>query len=331
MKLFSPRTASWMRETRLFVLVAGLAFALAGCKEDAATTVAAKPVVETQTVAFFPDKSERTYSGVVKPRHEINQGFRIAGKIIERLVDNGEYVEAGQVLARIDPSDLDLQIRSAEGELSAATASVAQAEADEQRGKALALRAYASDAEYDRRRLSLAEAQGRLVRAERQLDLARNQRSYATLTASAAGVVTTIQAEAGQVVAAGESIAKIARLDELEVAVSVPESQLDDLNGAQAEVTLWADDGHRFAAKLREVSPEADATTRTYAARFSVVAAEAEARLGMTATLHLEKGSGRRVARLPLSAVIDHGHGPFVYIVLPQKGVLAARRVDVLR
>ena len=308
-----------------------LLLALAACSDAVSEPEQASPVVRVETVAFAPDVTERRYTGVVAARHQIDQAFRIGGKIAERLVDVGDKVEAGAPLARLDPQDLDLQVESAAAELRAATAAVDQASADEERARHLAERKVGTDADHERRRLALEEARGRHARAERQLELARNQRGYATLEASAAGVVTAATGEAGQVVALGQPVARIAGLDELEIEVAIPESRLADLTEAAAAVTLWADESRSYPATLRELAPAADPGTRTYLARFSLAGAGETARLGMTATLTLKKGSGKPVARLPLSALLDQGAGPSVYVVDRATQALALRPVEVAR
>jgi RND family efflux transporter MFP subunit len=318
---------NWFYLATVLLLLLGLA----ACSDAASKPDPAPPVVRVQTVAFEPDVTERRYTGVVAARHEADQAFRVAGKIAERLVDVGERVEAGQPLARLDPQDLDLQVESAEAEVAAATAAVAQATADEARAKQLADRKVTSDADHERRRLALDEARGRLARAERQLELARNQRTYATLEASSAGVVTGVSAEAGQVVAIGQTVTRIAGVDEIEVEVAIPESRLGDLRDAAASVTLWADGSMSYPAELRELAAEADPATRTYVARFALQGADEQAKLGMTATLVLKRGTGARVSRLPLSAILEQGTGPAVYVVEPNSGALTLRPVKVLR
>lgn len=328
------RTASPSRRPagkllHLAVVVLGAA-GLAACGEASSKPEPSAPVVRVQTVTFALDATERRYTGVIAARHEADQAFQVAGKIIERLVDVGDRVAAGQPIARLDPVDLDLLVDSAEAEVAAATAAVEQATADEERGRQLAARNVTTDADHDRRRLALEEAKGRLVRAERQLALARNQRTYATLTASSAGVVTAVSAEAGQVVAVGQPVARIADGAEVEIEVAIPEGSVADIDDATATVTLWSDGSQAFAAKLRELAPEADAATRTYLARFSLAGAGSAAKLGMTGTLVLKEGAERPTARLPLSAILDQGTGPTVFVV-NASGTLSLQPVAVVR
>jgi RND family efflux transporter MFP subunit len=252
----------------------------------------------------------------------------VAGKITTRVVNVGDRVHAGDVVARLDPQDLKLQVESAEAELAAATSSLAQAAADLQRYDTLKSRGYAAIADFDRKKAANDEAEGRLERARRSLELARNQLSYAELKADADGVITATPAEAGQVVAIGQPVARLARHGEKEAVIALPESFLGAARKAQANVRLWSDPDRRFAARLRELSPQADAATRTYAGRFTIEHADDTVALGMTATVTLAHAAETKVARLPLAAVLDRGSGSFVYVV-DASGALEARDVKV--
>ena len=143
--------------------------------------------------------------------------------------------------------------------------------ADEKRYAALNEEKWVSDANYEQKKATADEARGRVERATRALALAKNQLAYADLVATEGGVITALPVEVGQVVSAGQLIARVARLDELEAVVSIPESRIDADRNAAATVTLWADADRVYAAKLREISPQADPATRTYQARYSLM------------------------------------------------------------
>ena len=183
-------------------------------------------------------------------------------------------------------------------------------------------------ADFDRKKAAKDEAEGRLERARRALELARNQRSYAELRADADGVITATPAEAGQVVAIGQPVARLARNGEKEAVVALPESFLGDARKAHASVQLWSDPDRRFAARLRELSPQADAATRTYAGRFTIENADEGVAFGMTATVTLARPANGNIARLPLAAVLNRGTGPAVYVV-GASGALELRDVKV--
>ncbi len=212
----------------------------------------------------------REFVGVVRARHETDIGYRVAGKIVARLVNVGDHVRSGDVIARLDPQDLKLQVESAEAELAAASSNLAQAAADFERYATLRGRGFASIADFDRKKAANDEATGRLERARRSLELARNQLAYADLKADADGVITATLAEPGQVVAVGQSIARLAHRGEKEAVIALPETWLAEARRSKATVRLWSDPDRSFTAQLRELSPQADPATRTYAARFTV-------------------------------------------------------------
>ena len=298
------------------LLVVSLLPLLSAC-QDQAQSADAKPErpVQVQRVAFQAGEASREFVGVVRARYETDLGFRVAGKIVERMVNVGDRVRAGDVIARLDAEDFRLQVESARAELSAALSSVAQTGADEQRYAQLRERGYASVADYDRKKAAKDEAAGRLERAQRSLDLARNQLAYAELKADADGVITATVAEPGQVVAIGQAVARLAHRGEKEALVALPETWLDEARKSSATVRLWSDSKRKFTARLRELSPSADPATRTYAARFSIEDPNDVAALGMTAIVTLSHATDAEMAKLPLSAVINRGTGPSVYVV----------------
>src|SRR5215203_5220826 len=302
---------------------------LAACGEQA-TSATSKPErpVEVQHVAFRSHDAGREFVGVVRARYETDLAFRVAGKITARIVNVGDRVRAGDVIARLDPQDSQLQVESARAELYAATSNLAQATSDELRYASLKSRGYATVADYERKKAAKDEAEGRLERAQRALDLARNQLAYADLKADADGVITVALAEPGQVVAIGQAVVRLAQRGEMEAVVALPETWLGEARTSHATVKLWAGPERRYAAKLRELSPQADAMTRTYAARFTIESPDDAVALGMTATVTLSRGTDASLAKLPLAAVLNRGTGPSVYVV-DKSGKLELRPVMV--
>src|SRR5499427_10197428 len=254
--------------------VALSALLVAGCEANTAPAVKLDRPVQVQRVAFADAETRREFVGVVRARYETDLGFRVAGKIVTRVVNVGDSVRVGDVVARLDPEDLRLQVQSAEAELAAATSNLAQASADYERYAKLKTNGWASTADFDRKKAASDEAQGRLDRARRALDLARNQLGYADLKADADGVITATLAEPGQVVAIGQAVARLAHRGEKEALVALPETWLAEARTSKATVRLWSDPDRSFAANLRELSPQADPATRTYAARFTIVDAD---------------------------------------------------------
>ncbi len=264
-----------------------------------------RPVL-TSVLGATADSVEATYSGEVRSRYETPLGFRISGKIAARLVDAGARVRAGDVLARLDPADTALSA-------AAASAQLELAEAEVRRYRELRGKNFVSQAA-----LEAKETAFKATRA--QADLARNQSAYTVLRAEQAGVVELVAAEIGQVVAAGQTVMRLARTDTLEVAVAIPEARVPELRRLEAaEVRLWADAQARYPAVLRELSPMADPATRTYAARVAIVKPDARVLLGMTATVRFfrDQGGGAADAALsvPLTAIFQLAGKPALWIV----------------
>src|SRR5436305_13750495 len=250
--------------------IAFLAFSLVGCNEIAAQKAESGRPVLVATVHYQPESPARSFVGTIRPRIEIDMGFRVSGKVAKRLVEVGQTVEAGQPLATLDEVDLKLQAEQAQAEFSAATGVLAQAAASEQRAKDLRGKGWTTDAQMDQARAAADEARARLNRAERSVDLTKNSLSYATLVADAKGVVTATLIEAGQVVTSGQSAIRIARFSEKEAVVAIPATLLGRARDGAASVTLWSEPDRKYAANLREIAPSADPATRTYLAKFSL-------------------------------------------------------------
>jgi RND family efflux transporter MFP subunit len=307
------------------------ALLLAGCNAETAERVQeAKPrPVLVSKVVFAPQVPKHSLPGTIRARIEGDIGFRIGGKLARRLVDVGQTVQEGQTLALLDAADLTLQKDQAAAELAAAKSTLATAEDAFKRILALRQSGWSTQADFDQKRSAQDEAQGRFLRAQRALSLADRSLDYATLRADAAGVVTAVLAEPGQVVASGQTILRLARPDEKEAVIAVPEQMLTHfVPGGAAIVTLWAVPGKRYSATLRELAPIADTTTRTYAARFSIPQAGPEVQLGLTASVEIVQAA-MQVARIPLSAVFDEGKGPQVWVFDPAKGSLAEKPVEI--
>lgn len=305
------------------------ALALGACsKQEAHEAERTRPVLVT-TVRYAAQSPERAFVGTIRPRIEIDMGFRVPGKVAKRLVEVGQTVEVGQPLAVLDEVDLKLQAEQAEAELRAATGVLAQASAAEGRAKDLRARGWSTEAQLDQVKAAADEARARLNRAERSVELTRNSLSYAHLVADSRGVVTATLIEPGQVVAAGQTAIRVARSAEKEAVVAIPETQVGLARTGDAHVTLWSEPGKTYVAKLRELAPAADPATRTYLAKFSLPGADDAVALGMTATLSLADPATERVARLPLSALFSQGHGPSLYVADARTGDLALKPVTV--
>jgi len=294
-----------------------LLFMLAACGKAASST---DPRTEAPLVrAGLVERSvqaERSFTGIVAARVESDLGFRVPGKVLERLVDTGQTVKLGQPLMRIDPTDLRLALRAHEEAVAAARARARQTAEDEVRYRNLVAIRAVSASEYDQARAAAESARADLNAAEARADVARNETGYAVLLADADGVMVETLAEPGQVVAAGQTIMKLARTDDREVVISIPENRLSELSAAtEIDISLWADPSKIYKGKLRELSPSADPVTRTYAAKISVRNADAAIKLGMTANVYLRGVQRSAAIMLPATALFqDNGHAA-VWIV----------------
>ncbi|MBI5716777.1 MAG: efflux RND transporter periplasmic adaptor subunit [Burkholderiales bacterium] len=269
-----------------------------------------------------------TYAGQVMARHESKLGFQASGKVVARLVEVGSMVRRGQPLMRLDPAQESLQLASANAQVDGAQSRVDELRIDIARTEQLLARQFASQAELDRQRTALAEAQSQLESARAQREIRVNQRGYTELRADRDGVVTALHAEAGQVVSPGQAVAVVAANGEREVLVSVPESRVHELREAKVlQVSIWARPDKRYAGVLRELAPDADSVTRTYSARITVKDADAALMLGMTASVHAPEAGRAQAIRLPLAAVHNRDGQPLVWVV--QDNQVSARPVKL--
>ena len=310
-------------------MIAAAAVAVSACSEKMPAS-APVPLVVTQKAAAGDAGLRASFAGEVRARSESALGFRVGGKIVERLVDVGSVVKVGTPLARIDARDLQLNSASVRSQLAAAQADVVQAQAEYARYSDLYQKKFVSAADIDRRKATLDVAQARLDQAQAQLNMADNQSNYAVLQADRAGVITAVEAEAGQVVAAGQTVVRLARDAEKEILIAVPENRLSEVRSAlRIEITLWAVPHKRYLGTVREVSPSADAVTRTYAVRVAVAQADEDMRLGMTASvLVLQSGAGNAVV-LPLTALYQQGADTALWIVDPSTQTVTLTPVKV--
>jgi len=259
-------------------------------------------------------------------------GFRVAGKIVARTVDVGTIVKPGDLIAQLDPADYRLAVDNARAALASADADYTRAKADHERYLNLRGSAAFTPQTLEQRQSLASTALARVDQAKSQLASAENNLAYTDLRSDAAGVVTAVQAEVGQVMTPGQGVARVARTDALEILVGVPEHRLKAVREAKAATfELWSDPGRRHAARLRELSPSADPATRTYPARFSVVDPPEFIGLGMTASLSFERPDATAVAEVPLSAIFQRGTQPAVWVVDRDSGTVALRPVTIAR
>ena len=306
-----------------------LAAACAGCSEKPPATPEPR-LVNVVRASLGSASSDVGYSGEVRARYETDLSFRVPGKIVARNVEVGSNVRQGDVLARLDREDQQLNAQGALSQLAAAKSEYQQSKADLERYTELYQKQFISKAEFDRRENAYNVAQAKLDQAQAQLAVTRNQTGYTDLVADHAGVVTAIPIEVGQVVAAGQAVMKLARTGEREVDISIPENRLAQLNATRRfEISLWAHPDKIYDGKLRELSPSADPVTRTYAARISVRDADAAMKLGMTATVYLRGMQHAASILLPATALFQKNGAPAVWIVDPKTSQANLVPVDI--
>jgi multidrug efflux system membrane fusion protein len=306
-------------------LMAGLLAMLAGCGDETTTQDAVRPawVVQATTQGAAPT----AYAGEVRARHEPALAFRIGGKISRRLVDVGARVDKGQPLAELDGSDVGLQRDAAQALLASAEADLALATSELERYRGLVEQQLVSRSLYDARVSQHEAAQARVRQARAQSNVSVNQAGYAVLRAPAAGVITLRMAEAGQVVAAGQTVFVLAEDGEREVAISVPERDARDFSvGRPLAVELWSRPGERFPGSLREISPSADPQARTFAARVSFEPGDTPADLGQSARVYANGGE-QAVVTVPLSAVHEKDDAAALWVLDPADSTVHLRPV----
>ncbi len=291
-----------------------VALAVAGCSKPAEQPQPLR-TVRVMKIDGAAVSGGLTFPGEVRARYESRLGFRLGGKIVERRVDVGAVVKKGQVLARLDAQDVALQSAQAE-------ASRALAEAEAKRYRDLRAKNFVSQAVLDAKETALKTA-------EAQAGVARNQAGYTTLVADRVGVVTAVEAEAGQVVSAGQTVVRVAEGNEKEIVIAVPEGEVEKLRAATGfTVTLNSLPGRNWQGRLRELSPSADPATRTFSARIAVVEADNAVRLGMSASVQAKVSSGDTALRLPLSAFFTRNDQPNVWVVDPATQTVKLTKVE---
>ena len=306
------RASLW--PSRLALTIAA-GFFLAACSKPA---VQEEPVraVKLLTVGLQSAQTTLEYAAEVKPRVESRLSFRVGGKLMERPVEAGQRVKAGQVLAQLDPQDLQLASDSARAMVAAAQTNRDLAAADFKRYQSLKEQNFISGAELERRDSVLKAAQAQLDQAQAQFRAQGNQAAYAMLRADVSGVVTAVLAERGQVLAAGSPVVQIAQDGARDVVFAVPEDKLAAIKlGSEVQVRLWSTQG-TFKAVVREVAASADPVTRTFTVKVAL-SSQDDLPLGSTVSVlpaalqHL----GAQVIKLPTSALFQQGQSSAVWLL----------------
>lgn len=323
-----------MRHRRFYftTLAFALSFSLVACGEqppaDPRTGV---PLVRAAVVApAIP--AGRTFTGTVAAREQSDLGFRIPGKVIARLVDTGQAVKRGQVLARLDTTDLQLTEGAEQEKVKTAEASARQTAQEEARYRDLHGTGAISASAYDQVTAAARGAKAQLAAAQAQAQIAQNARRYAELIADADGVVMETLAEPGQVVAAGQPVMRLARAGDREAVIALPET-LRPAIGSTAFATLFGHDDGVSPAKLRQLSDTADKLTRTFEARYVLAGEFGKAPLGATVSLRIpdDVKSVSGGWTVPIGALFDAGKGPGVWLIDGQPATVRWQPVTVQR
>jgi RND family efflux transporter MFP subunit len=311
-------------------LIGLLPFVLAACTDATSSTDprTQPPLVRIEAVKKTTS-SERSFTGVVAARVQSDLGFRVPGKVLERLVDTGQNVRRGQPLMRIDPKDLGLALQAQEQAVTAAQARVRQTSQEESRYQALVATGAVSKSAYEKVKADAESARAELNAAQAQATVARNQTSYAVLLADADGVVVETLAEPGQVVAAGQVVVRVAHAGPREAIIELPET-LRPAIGSTGRATLY---GSRLtgSAQLRQLSDAANRQTRTFEARYVLAGPLADAPLGSTISIQLSDGQLDPAQQVPIGAIFDSGKGAGVWLVEGETPRVTWRAVQIVR
>lgn len=319
------------RRLRALSAVCVLPFALAACGESPPPDPRTQPpLVRTDTVQAATAAS-RSFTGVVAARVQSELGFRVSGKVVERLVDTGQTVVRGQPLMRMDANDLLLQERAQQEAVTAARARAKNTADDEARYRTLVAEGAVSASSYDQFKAAADAASAQLKAAEAQAKVAKNASSYAMLVADADGVVLETLAEPGQVVSAGQPVVRLARAGQREAVVHLPET-LRPAVGSPAQARLYGNGPAAIPATLRQLSNAADRVSRTFEARYVLDSTLTQAPLGATITIEIpDEAAPSPSLQVPIGALFDAGQGPGVWAIQGTPTTVVWRPVQVHR
>lgn len=310
--------------------------ALLGCSRgDAKANASAPSVVRVVEIDATRHGAEETmhYTGVVRARTESNLGFRVAGKIAERLVNAGDAVKKDQPLLKLDPVDYQLALQVARAAVEAARAVTTQASLEQERIRVLVEKRVETRDLFEKATAAADSSAARLRSAEAQADQIANQAGYTTLVADSDGIVMSTLAEPGQVVSAGQAVVVLAKDGSREAAVDIPESSLAEIRNHPATARLYLNQAVTVPATLREVSGVADPVARTYPARYVLAGDQTQFPLGATVTVRVSPTgeTAQSLTEIPLGSLIDRGDGAAVWIVDPHTSALRKRAVSIAK
>ncbi len=304
---------------------------LAGCGETPQASPPDVRPVRTITTTTRGAVESLALTGHVEAMNEAAYGFRIGGRMIDRLVNVGDTVKPGQVLARLDSQNEANAVRSAEAALSAAEGQASVTRNAYERQRALLARGFTPRAQYEQAEQAFLAARSQVEDAQARLQIAQDQLGFTELKADSEGVVTARRAEPGEVVQAGQPIVTVARKDGRDAVFDVPANLLAAVPGdPDVLVTLASDPSMKAHGRVREIAPQADPVTRTFAVRVGLIDPPAAMRLGATVIGTVQVDTGP-VIEVPASALTRIGGKPAVWIVDPKAQTVALRQIEVMR
>ncbi|QNI32747.1 efflux RND transporter periplasmic adaptor subunit [Alloacidobacterium dinghuense] len=310
------------------LLISSISVALAGCNKQEQDPRTQPPLVRLATV-HSASASDQFFTGVVTARVQSDLGFRVSGKVTQRLVDVGQVVHVGQPLMRIDVTDYAHAVTNQEEQVRAAKAKADQTAADEARYRPLVASGAVSASTYDQVKAAADSARAELEAFEAQAKIARDQGDYSVLVADSDGTVVDTLAEPGQVVAAGQTVIKLAHAGPREAAVYLPETLRPRL-GSSVRAILYGS-SESVPANLRQLSDAADPSTRTFEARYVLKGTDAKAPLGATVTVQIPLADASDTVAVPNTAITDRGNGPGVWMVNRNSSTVSFQPVKIVR
>jgi RND family efflux transporter MFP subunit len=310
-------------------LYAHVALALTGCERGVEQPAEEIRPVRVMTIERQATGIVASLTGTLQAQAEVNESFRIGGRVIERTVDVGDQVRPGQVLARLDRLDEEANLQSARAQLAAAQAQAVEARFTYNRLRDLLAERAVSRALFEQAEATSRVTQSQVEAAQSLVDIAQNRLSYANLVSSLSGVVTARGAEPGEVVAAGRMIVQVARDGAVDAVFDVP-TRIKDMAPANPEilVALVSEPDVTARGRVREVSPRADPVTGTFAVRVQLMNPPPTMRLGSTVTGRMELASEPAI-EIPASALIRAGGNPAVWVVDTKAGTVSVRDVGL--
>ena len=314
------------------VCVSALALFAAGCGDDSHKAPEIR-AVRTMVVVPRPVEDDRRAIGEVKARYESDVGFRVSGKMVARFVDVGAAVKKGQALARLDTQDYQNKLKSAESDIAGAQAALTEAQGSEARLRHLLANGHTTRANYDVALKNLRSAEAKDDAAKIAMEMARDQLGYAQLQADFDGIVTSVGAEAGQIVNIGQMVVRLARPGERDAVFAIAEPAFDKRNGRappEIVVELLSNPAVKAEGVVREISPVADPATRTFQVKITLKDPPEQMRFGASVSGRV-KASSEPVVVLPVAALFDKAGAPAVWVVDRGRSSISLRTVAVER